>query len=210
MYTMLHLEQERKLSYTMFAKQATSHAAKEGVLPQTPLHELEAKFWSELVGQTPPLYGADLDGSLFSPGVEDWNLNGLPDLLRTGPTRLGKRMSGINTPMLYFGGFRTSFCMHVEDIDLFSINYMHHGACKQWYAAPQRSATLVEMVAAQCYPAAHEECEHFLRHKTTLIAPDVLCANGVPLCALTQSPGEFIITLPRGYHFGFNYGLNCA
>ena len=28
----------------------------------------------------------------------------------------------------------------------FSINYMHHGAAKQWYGAPTKSATLVEMV----------------------------------------------------------------
>ena len=73
---------------------------------------------------------------------------------------------------------------------------MHHGSTKQWYAAPTRSATLVEMVAAQCFPEAHTECEHFLRHKTTLISPEILCANGVPLCSLRQTPGDYIITFP--------------
>ena len=29
-------------------------------------------------------------------------------------------------------------------------------------------------------------------------------------CSLRQHPGEFVITFPRCYHFGFNYGLNCA
>ena len=92
----------------------------------------------------------------------------------------------------------------------FSINYMHHGAAKQWYAAPQRSATLVEMVAAQSLPDTHASCRNFLRHKTTLIAPEVLVNNGVPLCHLRQVPGDFVITFPRAYHFGFNCGLNCA
>ena len=66
------------------------------------------------------------------------------------------------------------------------------------------------MVAAQCLPEAHGECEHFLRHKTTLISPDVLLANGVPCCALRQHEGEFVITFPRSYHFGFNFGVNTA
>ena len=99
---------------------------------------------------------------------------------------------------------------HVEDMDLFSINYMHWGRPKQWYCAPARSATLVEMVAAQSLSEQHTQCEHFLRHKTTLISPEVLMANGVPCCSLRQHPGEFIITFPRCYHFGFNFGLNCA
>lgn len=95
-------------------------------------------------------------------------------------------------------------------MDLFSINYMHWGSSKQWYGVPSRAATLVEMVAAQSLDHQHQECEHFLRHKTTLISPEVLMANGVPVCSLRQDEGEFVITFPRGYHFGFNYGLNCA
>ena len=99
---------------------------------------------------------------------------------------------------------------HIEDMDLFSINYMHWGQSKQWYGIPARAATLVEMVAAQSLGELHTECEHFLRHKTTLISPEVLVANGVPICTLRQAEGEFVITFPRCYHFGFNFGVNCA
>ena len=53
-------------------------------------------------------------------------------------------------------------------------------------------------------------CRNFLRHKTTLLSPEILVSNGVPLCHLRQTPGDFVVTFPRAYHFGFNFGLNCA
>ena len=76
-----------------------------------PLDALEDKFWSEIVGARAPLYGADLDGSLFPNELSEWNLNLLPDLLRVGPGRLRQKMAGINTPMLYMGAFRTLFSL---------------------------------------------------------------------------------------------------
>lgn len=45
------------------------------------------------VGSRSRLYGADLEGSFFPPlsGLPTWNLQKLPDLLRTGPSALEVR-----------------------------------------------------------------------------------------------------------------------
>jgi len=175
--------------------------------------ECMARFWSEIsAGVKPAWYGADVGGSFF-PSLETqphWNLLHLPDLLRTEPTRLQESMCGINSPMLYFGCWRSLFALHTEDMDLMSINFLHSGAPKQWYGIPSTSADHVELLAAQCVSQPRPSCSAPLRHKDTLIAPEVFTANSVPLCSLRQRAGEFVVTWPRAYHFGFNMGTNCA
>jgi [histone H3]-trimethyl-L-lysine9/36 demethylase len=56
----------------------------------------------------------------------------------------------------------------------------------------------------------YSECPAFLRHKMTLLSPQVLKHHNIPFNKITQEPGEIMITFPCGYHAGFNHGFNCA
>lgn len=87
---------------------------------------LERAFWSA-VTLNPPLYGADTPVSFFDEEVEGWNIRDLGCLLRQHNV---PRIPGVTTPMTYFGMWKSFFSWHVEDMDLFSINYMHFGAPK--------------------------------------------------------------------------------
>lgn len=119
----------------------------------------------------PPLYGADVKGSLFDKGVP-WNLAELPGILDDGLGNL--EISGINTPYFYFGSWRTTFAWHCEDLDLPSINYLHYGKPKFWYSIPPDESDEIEHIARKYLPDAFNKCPENMRHKTTLIDPYLL------------------------------------
>ncbi|RKP25392.1 JmjC domain, hydroxylase-domain-containing protein, partial [Syncephalis pseudoplumigaleata] len=167
--------------------------------------ELERDYWRNLT-YNPPLYGADIPGSLFSDSVENWNVAHLKNLLDDLPVSL----PGVNSPYLYFGMWKSTFAWHVEDMDLFSINYIHFGAPKQWYSISEAHRDRFERVAQGIWSPEYQKCPEFLRHKTFIISPKALANYSIPVNRLVQKEHEFVLTFPRGYHAGYNLGYNCA
>lgn len=106
--------------------------------------------------------------------------------------------------------WKSSFAWHTEDMDLYSINYLHFGQPKSWYVIPPEHGKRLERLAEGFFPANARECSAFLRHKMTVISPNVLSKYSIPFRKVTQMAGEFIITFPYGYHAGYNHGYNCA
>lgn len=168
--------------------------------------EIEKLFWKTLKLNA-PLYGADIEGSLFDKGV-DWNLSEIKTLLSDGLEEC--KLSGVNLPYIYVGGWKTMFGWHKEDLDLYSINYLHHGASKFWYSIDINCNAKFEEFVKKCFPDRYENCSEFLRHKNTLIHPAVLINNGIKLRKVVQKEGEFVIPRASGYHAGFNSGFNIA
>ncbi|XP_077573621.1 lysine-specific demethylase 4A isoform X2 [Stigmatopora nigra] len=171
--------------------------------------ELERKFWKNLTFN-PPLYGADVSGSLYDPDVSEWNIGHLNTILDTVEHESGVKIKGVNTPYLYFGMWKAAFAWHTEDMDLYSINYLHFGEPKSWYAVPPEHGRRLERLAKGFFPGNAQSCEAFLRHKMTLISPSILKKYGIPFEKVTQEAGQFVVTFPFSYHAGFNHGFNCA
>ncbi|XP_019955982.1 lysine-specific demethylase 4C isoform X2 [Paralichthys olivaceus] len=171
--------------------------------------DLERKYWKNLTFVS-PIYGADVSGSLYDEDVEEWNIGHLNSILDVIEEDSGVSIQGVNTPYLYFGMWKTTFSWHTEDMDLYSINYLHFGEPKSWYAIPPEHGKRLERLATGFFPNSFKGCEAFLRHKMTLISPSILKKYGIPFDKITQEAGEFMITFPYGYHAGFNHGFNCA
>uniref|UniRef100_A0A8C1AN73 [histone H3]-trimethyl-L-lysine(9) demethylase n=2 Tax=Cyprinus carpio TaxID=7962 RepID=A0A8C1AN73_CYPCA len=171
--------------------------------------ELERKYWKNLTFN-PPIYGADVNGTLYDPDVKEWNIGHLNTILDTVEHDSGITIEGVNTPYLYFGMWKTTFAWHTEDMDLYSVNYLHFGEPKSWYCVPPEHGKRLERLAKGFFPGSSQNCEAFLRHKMTLISPSILKKYGIPFEKITQEAGEFMITFPYGYHAGFNHGFNCA
>ena len=123
--------------------------------------ELERQYWRNCGLSKPAWYGADMQGTsiyithsnhllnlaagtLFGDTDTCWNVGHLPSALSRLLPSSDKGLPGVNTPYLYFGMWRATFAWHVEDMDLFSINYIHFGAPKFWYAVPQGRASALE------------------------------------------------------------------
>ncbi|KAL7548361.1 hypothetical protein ACHAWF_011650 [Thalassiosira exigua] len=141
-----------------------------------------------------------------------WNLNNIPNSKRSVLRHLKVGINGINVPWLYFGCLFSTFCWHNEDNYMYSINYHHKGAPKQWYGVPgtKQDAAGVERVFKNYLSMKMRDVPDLLHHITTSFSPRLLNKEGVPVCKLLQKEGEFIITFPRAFHGGFSLGPNCG
>lgn len=82
-------------------------------IAQDPL-SLERAFWKN-VTHSPPLYGADGVGSLFSATrVKEWNVAKLGTLLSRRLEEEGQSIPGVTTAYLYFGMWRSVFAWYAQ------------------------------------------------------------------------------------------------
>ncbi|XP_026448028.1 lysine-specific demethylase rbr-2-like isoform X1 [Papaver somniferum] len=196
--------------------------------------EIEKKFWEIVegsVGEVEVMYGSDLDTSKYGSGfprAEDsrppevevevwdkyisspWNLNNLPKLQGSMLQAVHENIAGVMVPWLYIGMLFSSFCWHFEDHCFYSMNYLHWGEPKCWYSVPGSEAHAFEQVMRSSLPDLFETQPDLLFQLVTMLNPSVLQDNGVPVYTVLQEPGNIVITFPRSYHGGFNFGLNCA
>jgi len=179
----------------------------------TPAHnsyeELEELYWKQNLDEKamPPIYGADVCDTLTDEDQKAWNIKRLDSLLTEV---MEEQIPGVNLPYLYFGMWKATFSWHVEDMDLYSVNYIHWGAPKTWYCIPPQFGYQLEQVAQKLFPDFASSCFNLLRHKALMIGPKLLEANGVRVQKVVHEAGSMIIVFPHAYHSGFNHGFNMA
>lgn len=139
-----------------------------------------------------------------------WNLNNIPFAPHSALRHVKVGINGINVPWLYFGSLFTTFCWHNEDNYLYSINYHHRGAPKQWYGVPgsKEAADGLEKVFKSYLSMKMRNAPDLLHHITTMFSPRLLQNANVPVYSCLQHEGEFVVTFPRAFHGGFSYGPN--
>lgn len=151
-----------------------------GLREPTPL-EVESLFWKASADRPIYIeYANDVPGSGFaapkqsrrhkkrrreSDQVEEgekgsgWQLSGSPwnlQAIARAPGSLTRFMPddvpGVTSPMVYIGMLFSWFAWHVEDHELHSLNFLHTGAPKTWYAVPgDRASELEEVIRVHGY-----------------------------------------------------------
>eukprot|EP00658_Telonema_sp_P-2_P057007 TRINITY_DN4546_c0_g2_i1.p1 TRINITY_DN4546_c0_g2~~TRINITY_DN4546_c0_g2_i1.p1 ORF type:complete len:324 (-),score=68.45 TRINITY_DN4546_c0_g2_i1:116-1087(-) len=165
------LVEDRAMTLSEFRDKADDYLTRNrGKLPEdsTPA-DGERAFWRQL-GPTkePSMYGADMQGTLFRGRCGGWNMQCLDTslMLLAGPNDNG--LPGVTDPYLYVGMWAAAFAAHTEDMNLNSINYLHFGAPKSWYAIAPHNATRLEALYGSVFGDAARECPEFMRHKRYL------------------------------------------
>eukprot|EP00617_Octactis_speculum_P025403 CAMPEP_0185756392 /NCGR_PEP_ID=MMETSP1174-20130828/14823_1 /TAXON_ID=35687 /ORGANISM="Dictyocha speculum, Strain CCMP1381" /LENGTH=534 /DNA_ID=CAMNT_0028435335 /DNA_START=224 /DNA_END=1831 /DNA_ORIENTATION=+ len=191
-------------------EQMAEASAKRNLPPNLSIEQRVRRFWKTLsTTMEPPLYGADIPGSLFDgeAAATGWNVDNLDTVLQR---TIHPPVGGVTNAMLYVGTWRAMFAYHVEDMNLYSINYLHMGAPKSWYSVRPAHARRFESMAQALQPEAAAACSEFLRHKTFMFSPARLKESGINFDTVFHEPGEFVLTFPMSYHAGFNHGFNIA
>ncbi|GIX89785.1 hypothetical protein CEXT_172121, partial [Caerostris extrusa] len=197
---------------------------------RVPYSHVEKEFWrivNAVEEDVTVEYGADLHtiehGSGFPnektkaliPGDEEyvtsgWNLNNLPVLEGSVLKHIQADISGMKIPWTYVGMCFATFCWHNEDHWSYSINYLHWGEPKTWYGVPGGKAESFEEAMRSVAPELFNAQPDLLHQLVTIMNPNLLISQGVPIYRTNQQAGEFVITFPRSYHAGFNQGYNFA
>eukprot|EP00004_Rigifila_ramosa_P018634 TRINITY_DN4660_c0_g1_i4.p2 TRINITY_DN4660_c0_g1~~TRINITY_DN4660_c0_g1_i4.p2 ORF type:complete len:177 (-),score=26.44 TRINITY_DN4660_c0_g1_i4:766-1296(-) len=143
---------------------------------QADVELIERRFWRGL-RFSHPLYGSDIPGTLFDASAGSWNLNALDSLL----SQLCLGIAGVTSPYLYAGSGMSAFAWHVEDTNLYSINYLHFGHPKTWYFVPADQGQRFESIARLYFPQHAAACPEYLRHKTLILSPTLLHKHNISM-----------------------------
>ncbi|XP_059566640.1 lysine-specific demethylase 4D-like [Myotis daubentonii] len=125
----------KKRAMTVGEYRLLANSAQYQTPPHLDFEDLERKYWKTRLYDS-PIYSADISGSLFDANTKQWNLGHLGTIQDLLEQECGVVIEGVNTPYLYFGMWKTTFAWHTEDMDLYSINNLHFGEPKTWYAVP--------------------------------------------------------------------------
>lgn len=146
------------------------------------------EYWRQVRNhELKPLYGADVVGTLFDPDVSHWNLSCLRSILLNTYGQ-GPSTEGVLSPSLYFGEEGSTFGCHTEDMDLYSINFLHLGKPKRWVGVPSAFVRKVENLMEDEYQSNFKECSGTMKHKLVLINPETLREKGIPCGSVSKLP----------------------
>lgn len=83
----------------------------------------------------------------------------------------------------------STFCWHVEDLWLNSLNYSHTGKTKTWYVIPKRDKEKFE-----AFVAKKTGRTDLLNRITYMMDPMEIMAEGITVYKANQRPGNYICT----------------
>lgn len=89
-------------------------------------------------------------------------------------------MKGIQSPYTYIGMVFSTFGCHVEDSDMFSINFNHGDSDKLWYSIKPSGHADLDKLVEEIAPQLVNDFTRHIRHKRLMFPPSLLKYRGIP------------------------------
>ncbi len=88
-----------------------------------------------------------------------------------------------------------TFCWHVEDLFLNSVNYNHHGETKTWYVIPGHQKELFDDYVKSHYEGNRKK--NLLEKITLMIDPLELIQAGIHIFKVHQRARDYVLTFAK-------------
>lgn len=102
---------------------------------------MEVDYAADIPTTEVPTYFSKSGNARYNYESSGFNLNRLylsPHSLSAKALGPRLQVSGVTAPWLYIAMKFATFCWHIEDLYMHSVNYLHEGAQKTWYVVPPR------------------------------------------------------------------------
>jgi len=96
---------------------------------------------------------------------------------------------------MYVGMQFSTFCWHVEDLFINSINYNHFGETKTWYVIPGHQKELFDDYVRQHYEGTRKK--NLLEKITLMIDPLELIRAGIHIFKAHQRHRDYVLTFAK-------------
>lgn len=134
--------------------------------------------------------------------------------------RSKKQLEGITTPYIYYGFPYSSFGIHTEDMNYYSVNWVHYGYPKIfWTIRPDQYDKAIAHLRSELIrikklhlmcDAKGNFCPDFVMHNDLMPTPEFFLRKGIAVYQTVVWPGQMILLAPKTLHWGFNTGYNIA
>lgn len=206
-----------------------AHKFEELIYPkETELENIEEDFWKicHSNSNVSSKYAADIpyntivsneNKSLIKSFLEEYNYWSLStihyetnSLFQFLKEEKNSQISGLTLPWIYSGMLFSTFCWHVEDLYMYSLNYMYYGKPKIWYSVSHKEKEKLDLFIKNKNLTIKNDKDNILHQLILMVDPKELIENGIKIFRTIQNPGELIFTLPKAYHAGFSIGFNIS
>ncbi|EFX64378.1 hypothetical protein DAPPUDRAFT_266513, partial [Daphnia pulex] len=161
-----------------------------------------------------PEYLVDKNASLFESSKFEGNFYSLLE-------RSYNRDVECKCPQLLIGPAQSYTGMHVENLNLANVIFLHDGKPKYWIIISARYRNRVFQLLKKLFPEDYKEnedgvkCDYFewkVTHKSFFVLPQVLrtAEPPIPFHCIKQEEGQYVTTFSGVFHMVVNIGSNCT